>query len=48
MADNMDVMDEAAVAAQTVVNRRKQDPKGRDNEVNITVDDFNYTGAFLQ
>jgi len=46
MADNMDVMD--AVAGQTVVNRRKQSPKGRDNEVNITVDDFNYTGAFLQ
>lgn len=37
MADNMDVKDEAAVAGQTVVNRRKQDPKGRDNEVNIVI-----------
>jgi len=39
----MDKMDEVLLGGETVVNRRKQSPVRGDNEVNITVDDFNNT-----
>lgn len=39
----MDEMNEVLLAGETVVNRRKQSRKRKDSEVNITVDDFNYT-----
>ena len=36
-------MDEVLLAGEAVINRRKQSRKRRENEVNITFNDFNNT-----
>ena len=41
MDDKMD--DDVLLGGETVVNRRKQSRARRENEVGITVDDFNNT-----